>query len=241
MYSNFRKPIVISNALLFHIFLVFHLLFSPVIIVIASFKGVINASFIAFGFIALLSIFFGRAYCAWFCPGCGVQEILNFMVKKKSKNSKATIIKYFIFTIWISAIIAGYLIHGFHQVDLKFGMTDITLQRKIIMTAGAVLIIIPLTLIFGQFASCKYICWQAPFMILGTKLRRAINLPGLRLKYNPANCTSCKKCNKACSMNIDVVANVKCNSMHTECILCGSCIESCKHRVIKFSFAKDGK
>lgn len=241
MYQKIRKPIVISSALLFHFFLVFHLLFSPVIIVIASFKGIINASFVTFVIIILLSLFFGRAYCSWLCPGCGVQEIMSFIVKRKSKNSKTLIIKYFIFTLWITAIISGYLLQGFRQIDFTYGMSDITLQRKIILTVGAILIIVPLTAIFGQFASCKYVCWQAPLTIIGTKIRDYFNLPGLRLKTTPSNCISCKVCNNKCPMNIDVMANVNNKTKHMECILCGNCIDHCKHNAIKFTISKNDK
>ncbi len=239
LYQKIRKPIVISTAILFHLLLIFHLLFSPVIIVIASHKGIVNASFVVFIVIFLTSLFFGRAYCSWFCPGCGVQEIMNIFIKRKSKNSKALYIKYLIFVIWIGAIIAGYIINGFKEIDLTYGMSDITVTRKLILTLGAILIIAPLTAIFGQFASCKYICWQVPFMIIGTKIRDYFRLPGLRLKAEPEKCKTCNVCNNKCPMNINVMANVKNNELkHTECILCGTCIDNCQHEAIKFSFKK---
>jgi ferredoxin-type protein NapH len=236
MYQKIRKPIVITTVLLFHLLLIFHLFFSPVIIVIASYKGIVNASFVAFAFILVLSLFFGRAYCSWFCPGCGVQEIMSLFTRKKSKNTKALYIKYFIFAIWIGAIITGYLLNGIHTIDLTYGMSDITPTKKIILTLGAIAIIVPLTAIFGQFASCKYICWQAPFMIAGTKIRDYFRLRGLRLKADKGKCNSCSVCNMKCPMNIDVMANVKKNDMNNiECILCGNCIDNCKYKVIRFS------
>ena len=205
----------------------------------ASFKGIINASFFAFVLMFLLSIFFGRAYCSWFCPGCGVQEIMALIVKRKSSNTKAIYIKYFIYVAWLGTIVTGYIVNGFRTIDLSYGMTDVTTERKIILTAGAILIIVPLTAVFGQFASCKYICWQAPFMIIGTKIRDYFQLPGLRLKANVNNCTNCKICNNKCPMNLDVSENLKNNKLNdTECILCGNCIDNCKHKVIKYSITK---
>jgi polyferredoxin len=202
----------------------------------SSFKGIINASFIVFTLIIMLSLFFGRAYCAWFCPGCGIQEMLTWVVKKKSANNKAVYLKYVIFGLWLLSIITGYFLHGFVKVDITYGMSDITPERKIILTLGALLITVPLTLIFGKFASCKYICWQAPFMILGTKVRDLFNLKGLRLRVNPEKCISCNKCITKCPMNINVMEQVKIGRMnHSECILCGSCIESCKTGAIKYS------
>lgn len=133
----------------------------------------------------------------------------------------------------------GYIINGFRDVDMTYGMMDITIERKIILTTGAILIIVPLTAIFGQFASCKYVCWQAPFMIVGTKIRDYLRLRGLRLKANLNNCTSCKICNKKCPMNLDVLGNINKKKLNdTECILCGNCIDNCKQKVIKYSMTK---
>ncbi len=236
MYQKVRKPIVISTAILFHLLLIFHLFFSPVIIVIAAYQSIVNASFIAFMLILFLSLFFGRAYCSWFCPGCGIQEILSLVIKKKSRNSKALYIKYFIFIIWLGAIVTGYVINGIQKIDLSFGMSDINLVRKIVLTAGALLIIVPLTAIFGKYASCKYICWQVPFMIIGTKIRNYFNMKGLRLKSNSTNCSNCNSCTLKCPMNLDVMKNVIAGKMdNTECILCGSCIDQCAHQAIKYS------
>jgi polyferredoxin len=205
----------------------------------AAYKSIINASFIAFVSMFVLSLFFGRAYCSWFCPGCGVQELLSLIIKKKSKNSKALYIKYFIFTIWIGAIITGYIINGIHKIDLNYGLTNITIVRKIILTIGAIILVVPLTIIFGKYASCKYICWQVPFMIIGTKIRDYFHLRGLRLKSENIKCNSCKVCTTSCPMNIDVMENVKNGQMaNSECILCGNCIEHCKQKVIRFSMTK---
>jgi len=239
MYQKIRKPIVISTAILFHVMLIFHLFFSPVIIVMAAYKSIINASFIVFTIMFLLSLYFGRAYCSWFCPGCGVQEILSLIIKRKSKNSKALYIKYFIFAIWFGAIIFGYISNGIHKIDLGYGMTDITFERKIILTFGAIVLIVPLTAVFGKFASCKYICWLAPFMVLGTKIRDYLKFNGLHLKSNSQKCNECNACTKYCPMNLNVIENAKTNKFYdSECILCGNCIDHCKQKVLSFSFKK---
>lgn len=239
MYQRIRKPIVITTAILFHVLLIFHLFFSPVIIVLAAYRSIVNASFVVFSLVLLLSLFFGRAYCSWFCPGCGVQEILSIIIKRKSKNSNAIYIKYIIFAIWTGTIIFGYVFHGIHKIDLGYGMTDITIKRKLILTLGAIVLIVPLTAIFGKFASCKYICWQAPFMILGSKIRDYFKLNGLRLKSNIEKCNECKSCTKYCPMNLDVMTNARTNKLNdSECILCGNCIDHCNQKAIKFSFKK---
>jgi polyferredoxin len=241
-YQQIRKPLVITTGVLFHLFLVFHLLFSPVIVVMASHRGIVNASLVAFILIFLLSLYFGRAYCSWFCPGCGIQEVLATFIKRKSPNNRALQIKYFIFIPWALAIGIGFIINGIRQIDLTYAMTDITMARKIMMTTGAILIIVPLTLAFGQFASCKYICWQAPIMILGNKIRNYFRWPGLRLRIRNDRCNDCGSCNHHCPMNLDVMAAVQMGNLHyTECLLCGNCIDHCRNNVIRFSFREGGR
>lgn len=238
-YQAVRRPIVITTAILFHVLLIFHLLFSPVIIVAASFKGIINASFVVYLLLFLSSIFFGRAYCSWFCPGCGVQEVISLAIRKKSSNTKALVLKYIISVVWLGSIVTGYILNGIHTIDLAYGMSDISVTRKIILTLGAIMIILPLTLVFGKFASCKYVCWQAPFLIIGTKIRDYFHFKGLRLKITEGKCTDCQLCVAACPMNLDVMKHVQSGQMkHDECILCGNCIDSCKNELIKFSFSK---
>jgi Pyruvate/2-oxoacid:ferredoxin oxidoreductase delta subunit len=118
-------------------------------------------------------------------------------------------------------------------------MSDISFERKIILTIGAIILIVPLTAIFGKFASCKYICWQVPFLVIGTKIRDYFHLKGLRLKSEKIKCNNCKVCTTKCPMNIDVMENVKNGQMaNSECILCGNCIEHCKQKVIRFSMTK---
>lgn len=79
---------------------------------------------------------------------------------------------------------------------------------------------VPLTGVFGQYASCKYICWQTPFMIIGTKILDYFHLRGVRLAAEKEHCKSCSLCTIKCPMNIEVMENVKTGYMsHTECLL----------------------
>lgn len=57
---------------------------------------------------------------------------------------------------------------------------------------GVILIFVVLSLIFGKRASCHYICWMCPFMIMGRKVRNKIKTPALQLKVGNSKCVSCK-------------------------------------------------
>lgn len=103
------------------------------------------------------------------------------------------------------------------------------------------LVFVIISIIFGKRASCHYICWMAPFMILGTKLRDRLNLPGLRLHTAPEKCIDCGTCSISCPMSLKVHELVYENGIkHTECILCGSCADDCPNQVISYTFKNIG-
>ena len=78
--------------------------------------------------------------------------------------------------------------------------------------------------------------WMAPFMILGTKLRRILHLPGIHIKaIKKENCVSCGKRNNVCPMGIDVMSEIKLEKIDSqECIQCGACIDNCPKSVLAY-------
>ena len=77
---------------------------------------------------------------------------------------------------------------------------------------------------------------MAPFMVLGTKLRRLLHLPGIHIKSKEKDkCISCGKCNKVCPMGINVVNEIRKNVVNNlECIQCGACIDNCPKNVLSY-------
>jgi ferredoxin-type protein NapH len=96
-----------------------------------------------------------------------------------------------------------------------------------------------ITLAVGNRAVCHYVCWMSPFMIAGRKIRNLFKWPSLRLKADKEKCKDCLKCTKVCSMGLDVHEMIQKEGMeNSECILCGSCIDNCPQKVIKYSFSR---
>ena len=88
--------------------------------------------------------------------------------------------------------------------------------------------------IVGKRGSCHYICPMSILNIAGTKIKNKINIPSLRLISDKSKCTSCKQCNKACPMSLNVMNMVKNQKMdNVECILCGECGNSCRFGAVK--------
>jgi ferredoxin-type protein NapH len=78
---------------------------------------------------------------------------------------------------------------------------------------------------------------MAPFMIIGRAIRNRVQWPSLVLQSNADKCVSCHACTQSCPMSLEVEEMVRNKDMnHSECILCGSCIDHCKKGAIRFSF-----
>ncbi|MCP4130756.1 MAG: 4Fe-4S binding protein [bacterium] len=236
--EKIRKRIIYISLALFPITFNY---FSPALIIFAAKQGIINGSLIIFGLLFLFSLFFGRAFCGWLCPAGGLQETCAKVRKKKVKTGIVDSIKFiFIWAPWIGAIAYfAWKAGGYISVD-PFFMTPygISIQGipEIINFSMVALIIAGVALIWGKRGFCHYGCWMAPFMIIGTSVRNWLKLPGLRLKSDKSKCSNCALCTANCPMSLTVSHMVRQDSMaHSECILCGKCVDSCEKDVISFT------
>lgn len=235
-----RMKITLISFLLFPITIYY---FSPVLVIEGAFHGIIVGSFIVFAGLFLLSLFFGRVFCGWLCPVGGLQDFCTFIVDKPIRGGKLGWIKYLIWIPWIVLIIT-FLIRtgGIHQVDITYqttnGISLVELQAYVIYYSLLGLFVI-LSLLVGKRAFCNYICWMAPFMIIGTKVKDYFRWPSLKLIVGQGKCIGCKLCNKNCPMSLNVFEMVSNGSMkNSECILCGKCVDCCPQKVIKYSYSK---
>lgn len=234
--QRLRKFLLLLSFLLFPVTIYY---LSPVLIINAGLNGIINGSFVVFLILLVGSIFFGRIFCAYLCPAGGLQECAFCINERIPKQGWRNNIKYVIWTVWIAAVVVCYLYRG-EMVRLDFfyetdhGISVANIYGYIIYYGIVFLILIPCVL-FGKRIFCHYFCWIAPFMVLGTKLRRLLHLPGLQVTAQKENCIACKRCNQACPMGLDVQHMAKqggCTS--TECIQCGACIDACPKHVLHY-------
>ena len=235
--QKIRKLLITISLLLFPVTLYY---FSPALIFNAGLNGIINGSFIVFMLLFLLSIPFGRVFCACLCPAGGLQECAFAINDKKPKQQWKNNIKYIIWVVWIGTVIFCYFYSGkIVAVDFFFetkkGISVSSIQSYIIYYGIVFLIFIP-PILFEKRAFCHYFCWMAPFMIAGTKIRRLLHLPGLYIRVKEKNgCVSCGKCNKVCPMGVDVVKAIKGGQIKSaECIQCGACVDYCPQNILSY-------
>lgn len=239
--QNLRKLILIFSFLLFPITIYY---LSPYLIIHGAAEGVIVGSFIVFALMLLSSMFFGRLFCGWLCPAGGLQECCRLASDKKAKGGKLDLIKYFIWAPWILLIVfISIKAGGLKKIDFlyqTFHGISISEPQGYIIYYGVVLLIAILAITSGRRSFCHYVCWMAPFMVIGRKLSGAVKIPSIKLAVEKEKCIGCKQCNAKCPMSLEIDQMVKKGSIENpECILCGECSDVCARRVIHYSFKNE--
>jgi len=183
----------------------------------------------------------GRAFCGWLCPGAGVQEFCFAVNERGVANGRANWIKYFIWFPWILCIIvAAVSAGGLKRINpLYMTETGISIDspEQYLIYFIVLAVFVALSFLIGKRAGCHYICWMAPFMVIGNKARRIGKWPSLHLEADQGKCLNCMKCERVCPMSLAVNSMVSKEKMeHDECILCGSCVDNCPQGVIKYTY-----
>jgi len=238
-----RTPLAVLMVVLFP--LIYYYL-SPYLIIMGATEGIIAGNFIAFAGLFITSLFLGRAWCGWICPAGATQELCSKVNGRSYNGKKRNLTKYFIWTPWI-AIVAVMFIQagGIKAVDPLYqtwngiSINDLPSAIMFAAIAGAIAVF---ALAAGKRAACHTICWMAPFMIIGRKIRNSANWPALQLEADKTKCINCKMCTRNCSMSLDVNAMVQSQSIeNSECILCGKCVDNCPKGAIKYAFSRRQK
>ena len=239
MRQRIRKTALLISLLLFPVTMWY---FSPYIIINAAMEHVINGSFIVFIAMLVFSVFFGRVWCGYLCPAGGLQECALRINDNPAKQGKRDKIKYVIWIIWICAVITTFVM-GKNDVRINpFYMTDHGISiagiYNYLIYYGVILLLVIPALIHGRRAACHYICWMAPFMVIGSSIGRLLHLPQLHIEADKDKCVSCGKCSRVCPMGLDVKELVKDGRIAkcTECIQCGACVDECPKSVLKYKF-----
>jgi ferredoxin-type protein NapH len=239
MRQKLRSGILI---VMFVLFPVTFMYFSPYLIIMGASEGVITGSFIVFVVLFLVALFAGRIFCSWVCPLAGIQEHCATARPKKA-NNRLNWVRYVIWVPWLGIIIyMAIRAGGFKSVDFAYQTLYGVSVRDIpslIMYLMVVIITLVLSFAVGKRALCHYVCWINPFMVAGRKLGNILKIPSLRLRADKAICNKCGKCSKACTMSLDVMEMVQTGKMeNSECILCGKCVDICPKGVIKYTFQR---
>jgi ferredoxin-type protein NapH len=237
-------------SVLYLIFLTFPITlnyFSVYLIIESSAQGIASFTLFFWGAFTLTSLVFGRAACGYICPLGAIQETKDRMAPKKLTQIKyLRIIKYFFAVAWVGAVaFAAISAGGYKRIELLYntpsGVSVDSVMSWFTYFTIVVVLLLPAFLI-GKRGFCHYFCPWGVLNMVGTKIKDAFRWNSLHLKVAPENCKQCKTCDKNCPMSLPISQMVSAGSMrHNECILCGTCADTCPNGTIRYSWGRPQK
>ncbi len=239
--QRLRRLAILVSLLLFPVVLKY---LSPVLVIEAASRGILNASGLVFALLFVSGLLFlGRTWCAWACPGAGLQEACAQITPRAANRRRLDWIKWAIWVPWLGAIVALVVAAGgYRTVNPRFMLASwISVDEPALYVVyySVVLVFAVIPLLAGRRAACHSICWMAPFLIAGRWVADKLRLPALRLKPDPARCKECRTCVANCPMSLNVTAMVQAGRMaNPECILCCTCVDNCPQGAIRLRFAR---
>ncbi len=199
------------------------------------------------GFMVLMGLLFGRAFCGWGCPIGALQDVTNKTGIGKYLNKKIGgeidhRVKYIKYLILIAIPFLSYWAMDLFYTTfcpvggvtgtvptLVFYASEWTLGTTFpIKITSIVLFIILILLVVRGW--CKYLCPVGAFLA-PLNYKSAVNL-----SRDEGSCTNCNLCERACPMDVKGMGRHE----DAECILCGRCVDNCRHGSLKLGsrFAK---
>lgn len=185
-----------------------------------------------------ITFFIGAFSCGWICPYGFMQDIFgklgDFIGIKKRKMPKY-FQRIFVFTryLLLGAIlfITLEIIFNAASFDPRVNFEAIITGKAFKISAFLILSMFLGIALFFERPFCNYMC------IEGAKQGLIGMLRLFTIKRDKDLCVNCKKCDKACPMNIQVSKSI--NLRSPQCVDCLKCISSCPVKgTLKFGIIK---
>ena len=188
------------------------------------------------GYIGLVGIAFGRAFCGWLCPFGLLQELVKKITSFRLKIEKSWgILKYVILLVMIPVVYFTYepwfcklcpagTIEGTFPIMLSPLWTELSKLisfRFFIKLAIAIVFIFLFVVIRRPF--CRYMCPLGAMWGLFNKISF------VRMKVDNSRCLKCNLCQEVCPMDIKIYEDPN----HFDCIRCLKCVYVCPQKIIE--------
>jgi polyferredoxin len=183
-----------------------------------------SSSFVLMTLGFVVAILFGSIFCGYICPFGTFQEWLGKVGRKLFPNKYNHIVpekvdKILRYLRYVLLVIVVYQTASaaqliFKNIDPYYALFNFFTGEAAI-TAYAVLGAVVLLSLIVERPWCKYLCPYGALLGLFNPIRI------FKLQRNSDSCISCKKCDKACPMNIEVSKRKTINDI--QCISCHRC------------------
>jgi ferredoxin-type protein NapH len=235
-------------SLLFLIMLTFPITmnyFSVYLIIESAGQGIVAFTLLFWSAFVVTALLLGRAACGYICPLGALQETKDRMAPKNrlARIKYLKIVKYVLAVAWVGGIIAAVIsAGGYKTINLLYNMpsgVSVDSPQNWIMWGMIVLIVLLPAFFIGKRGFCHYFCPWGVLNMVATKIKDCFRLPSLHLIARKEECKQCHSCDRACPMSLPVSVMTKNGSMkNNECILCGTCADTCPNGVIEYSWSR---
>lgn len=181
----------------------------------------------------IITYFFGRVWCGWFCHLGALQEFLfksNIIRSLTSYKAQRVfiIMRYVVFIILVIQIALTRTNIFIHYDPFKVAFNLFSTS-----TTGYVLLAI---LLLSSLLINRPFC--RGFCPVGLAMGWVMRIPGAALLKPNDACISCKVCHNTCDSGAIVKEEKHSFINNAECIRCGECQDSCPKSAMKDSFSK---
>ncbi len=172
----------------------------------------------------VLAVLFGPVFCGWVCPLGSIQEWIGRLGRKLLGRRYNHVIPERLDRVlrWFRYVVLFWVLYMtyrsgtllFTNIDPYHALFNFWTTEA----APASLVILGVTLLLSLAVArpwCRYACPYGALLGLSNKIR----IFGIRRQ--PATCISCRKCDKACPMNLDISGKGTVTATH--CISCYEC------------------
>lgn len=176
---------------------------------------------LVFGGGVLISLVFGRLYCAWACPIGTLFRPVNWVFDKLGINRfKTPEIMKQSWLRWVILIV-------FVGLMITFRMLKIRLNLLLYITLLGVLVTLFFTEDFWHHRLCPY----------GAVLSASGRVARLGMEIDEEECTGCGLCEKACPAEaISALPTGEREIKNSECLTCFKCQEVCPVDAIEYNW-----
>ncbi|MDO5712834.1 MAG: 4Fe-4S binding protein [Tissierellia bacterium] len=208
-------------------------------------------SFYVLGTILLFGTILGRLICGFLCPFGWLQDLL-YKIPLKKKNEPRIIKTYGIYFKYVFLVLFVFILPL--SMKNEFGISS-PYFCKYICPAGIIEGALPLMAldpglrsIVGFLFAWKFLfaisiiglsmIWYRPFCKyicpLGAIYGLLNRFSAVQLEFSSSKCIHCRKCVKACKMNVEPYKN----PTSPECIRCGDCVRACPVDALELAIYK---
>ena len=205
--------------------------------------GYVNAGFVLFCVLILLTLVFGRFFCGWACHFIAYQDLCSWILKRFGITPRPIRSRLLLFVpLGVAFYMFGWpqivrLLEGraFPEFVPKFTTNDLwaTLPGPGISVLTILICGFLIVYWLGSKGFCSYGCPYGAFFAFGDKF--AVG----RIRVTDA-CKGCRHCTAACTSNVLVHKEVLQYGMVIDsgCMKCMDCISVCPEGALYYGFGK---